>query len=177
MTARGSGSGNRGSKNQLTDSDRPRRPAPGPRNDQGFTLVELVVVLFLLSLVAGLVLPAAGRGIEAVELRAQVARLSAFLRYGREQAVTKRVAHEIRVDPEAHRLTLSPVGSDSPRAQRQLSSRIRISADPPGAQVVTFSPQGFSSGASFRLQSPGGRAYRVTVDPFTGRVTNSPEPG
>ncbi len=151
-------------------------PWGGEGGVRGFTLVELVVVLFLLSLVAGLVLPAAGRGIEAVELRAQVAKLSAFLRYGREQAVTKRVAHEIRIDPEAHRLTLSPVGSDSPRAQRQLSSRIQFSADAPSG-AVTFSPQGFSSGASFRLQSPGGTVYRVTVDPITGRISNSREPG
>ena len=142
----------------------------------GFTLVELVVVLFLLSLMAGLVLPALGRGIEAVELRAQVAGLSAFLRYGREQAVTKRVAHEIRIDRAARQLTLIPAGGENPKARRQLSSRIQISADAPSG-VVTFSPEGFSSGASFRLEAPSGRAYRVTVDPFTGRVTNSPETG
>jgi len=153
------------------------RGARSPRHPlaaRGFTLVELVVVLFLLALAAGLVLPAAGRGIETVELRAQVARFSAFLRYGREQAVVRRLAHEVRVDAEAHRLTLIPAGSDGPKAERQLSSRIGISAEPPGA-AVTFSPEGFSSGASFRLRAPGGRAYRVTVDPITGRVSNSPE--
>ena len=153
------------------------RPLTFILSPSGFTLVELVVVLFLLSLMAGLVLPALGRGIEAVELRAQVAGLSAFLRYGREQAVTKRVAHEIRIDRVAHRLTLIPAGAESPKAQRQLSSRIRFSADAPPSGVVTFSPEGFSSGASFRLEAPSGRAYRVTVDPFTGRVTNTPETG
>lgn len=146
--------------------------APRPCPHAGFTLIELVVVLFLLSLAAGLALPAVGRGVETLELRAQVAGFSAFLRYGREQAITKRVTHEVRVDPEARQVTLIPIGSDSPKARKQLSSRIQISAEPSGARVVTFSPQGFSSGASFRLEAPGGRVYRVTVDPITGRVSN-----
>jgi prepilin-type N-terminal cleavage/methylation domain-containing protein len=164
-------------KNQGRSSGEPRIPAPGPRDNWGFTLIELVVVLFLLSLATGLTLPAVGRGVQTLELRAQVAGFSAFLRYGREQAITKRIAHEVRVDPEGRQLTLIPVGSDSPKARRLISSRIRISADPPGSRVVTFSPQGFSTAASFRLETQGGRMYRVTVDPVTGRVSNTREAG
>lgn len=149
----------------------------GVRSEPGFTLVELVVVLFLLSLAAGLVLPAVGRGIETLELRAQVAGFSAFLRYAREQAITRRAAHEVRIDPEARRLTLLRAGQDAPTAQRQLSARIEISAQPKEAAVVTFSPHGFSSGGTFRLETPGGRVYRVRVDPITGRVSSSREAG
>ena len=148
-----------------------------PRSHNGFTLIELVVVLFLLSLAVGLVLPAVGRGIETLELRAQVAGFSAFLRYGREQAITRRAAYEVRLDLESRLLTLIPVGSDTPKARKQLSSRIRISVDPPGVRAVTFSPQGFSTAASFRLEAPGARVYWVTVDPITGRVSNHREAG
>ena len=139
---------------------------------QGFTLIELVVVLFLLSLATGLVLPAVGRGMEALELRAQVAGFAAFLRYGREQAITRRTSHEVRVDPETRELALIARGSESPKVRKQLSSRIQISAESPTAQGVIFSPHGFSSGARFRLEGPGGRVYRVTVDPLTGRVSS-----
>ena len=150
--------------------------AARPASQVGFTLIELIVVLALLSLATGLVLPAIGRGIEGLELRAQVARFSAFLRYGREQAITKRRAHEVRVDPEELQLTLVAVGSETPMARRALSPRIRISSpDPQAPRIITFSPQGFSSGASFRLETPGGRAYRVTLDPVTGRVTTAQE--
>lgn len=148
-----------------------------PRPESGFTLIELVVVLFILSLVTGLTLPAVGRGLENLELRAQAAGVGAFLRYGREQAITRRRAHQVQVDPEAHRLTLLPLGSESPKARKQLSPRIRIWLDPPDARTVTFSPQGFSSGASLRLEARGGSVYRVTVDPITGRVRSSREAG
>lgn len=147
------------------------------RGGEGFTLIELVVVLFLVSLVTGLAIPAVGRGIEALELRAQVAGFSGFLRYGREQSITRRAAHEVRVDPGSRQLTLIASGSESPRAQKQLSPRLQISVVPPAARVVTFSPQGFSSGADFRLEGPGGRIYRVIVDPLTGRVSSRREAG
>jgi general secretion pathway protein H len=137
---------------------------------RGFTLIELVVVLFLLAIATGLALPAVGRALGSLELRAQAAGISAFLRYGREQAITRRAAHEVRVEPEARRLTLIPVGAERPKAQKQLSARVRISVEPP-APVITFSPQGFSSGASLRLEGEGGRVHRISVDPITGRVS------
>jgi Tfp pilus assembly protein FimT len=137
-------------------------------------LIELVVVLFLLSLAGTLALPAMWRAIETVELRAQVAGFSAFLRYGREHAIIARVAHEVRVEAEARQLTLVPVGSETPRAWKRLSSRVRITPD---ARVVTFWPEGLSSGGSFRLEAENGQVYRVTVDPITGRVSSHREAG
>lgn len=140
---------------------------------RGYTLLELILVLFILALVAGLALPAVGRGVDTLQLRAEVAAFSAFLRYAREQAVTKREAHEVRVNPEARLLTLTAAGTDRARASRKLSPRIVIRAEAATGLAVTFSPRGLSSGGSFRLLGPDGRAYRVSVDPLTGRVTNA----
>ncbi|MFQ5521157.1 MAG: prepilin-type N-terminal cleavage/methylation domain-containing protein [Candidatus Methylomirabilia bacterium] len=147
------------------------------RAQAGFTLIELVVVLLILGLATGLVLPAVSRSVETVELRAQVAGFSAFLRYGRAQAITKRFAHEVRVEPEVPELTLFAAGSETPKARKRLSPRIRFSADPPGARVVTFWPLGFSNGATFRLEAQSGQTYKVTVDPITGRVSTHREAG
>ncbi len=138
---------------------------------RGFTLVELALVLFVVALVAGLALPTVGRGVDTLQLRADVAAFSAFLRYAREQAITRREAQEVRVNPDSHLLTLRAAGGDT-RASRRLSPRIAISAESPIGLSITFSPRGLSSGGSFRLVGPDGQAYRVQVDPFTGRVTN-----
>ena len=140
---------------------------------RGFTLVELILVLFIIALVAGLVLPAVGRGVETLQLRAEVGTFSAFLRYAREQAITRHEAQEVTIERDAHLLILRAVGSDSPRATRKLSPRISISADGSSGTSITFSPRGVSTGGVFWLTAPDGRAYRVSVDPLTGRVSNA----
>jgi prepilin-type N-terminal cleavage/methylation domain-containing protein len=56
----------------------PERRAAG-RGTPGFTLLELLVVLVLVALVAGMVAPVASRGLEAARERAAVADLRALL--------------------------------------------------------------------------------------------------
>ena len=140
---------------------------------RGFTLIELVLVIFVVALVAGLALPAVGRGFDTLQLRAEVAAFSAFLRYAREQAITRREAQEVGVNPHAHLLTLKAAGTEGARASRRFSPRIAITADSPTGLSITFTPRGLSSGGSFRLVGADGQAYRVQVDPLTGRVTNA----
>ena len=143
------------------------------QGERGFTLVELILVVLVIAIVAGLALPAVGRGVDTLQLRADVAAFSAFLRYAREQAITRHQAQEVRVNPGAHLLTLTTAGGGLPRASRRLSPRIAISAESSAGLSITFSSRGLSSGGSFRLVGADGRAYRVHVDPLTGRVTNA----
>ncbi len=143
------------------------------QGEGGFTLVELIVVLFIIALVAAVALPAVGRGVDALQLRAEVATFATFLRYAREQAITRREAQEVTINADAHLLTLRATGAESPRATRRLSPRISISAESPTGLAITFSPGGVSTGGSFRLVGPDGRAYRVSVNPLTGRVSNA----
>ena len=143
----------------------------GPRQ-RGFTLIEVVVVMFVLALASAVVVPAVGRGTEALQARAEVAGLSAFLRYARQQAITRREAQEVRIDPQAHRAILTAVGSAEVRSSRRLRADLRIDASPPAALTVRFLPQGLSTGGTFRIEAPGGRVYLITVEPLTGRVLN-----
>lgn len=139
---------------------------------RGFTLIEVMVVLFILALASAVVVPGIGRGTEALRARAEVAGFSAFLRYAREQAVTRRETQEVRVDPEARVVVLRAPGSDKVRLSRRLADGLRIEATPPTALTVKFLPHGLSSGGTFRIEMPGRRVYVVTVDPLTGRVVN-----
>lgn len=138
----------------------------GPR---GFTLLELLLILAMLALVSGLAMPSIGRGIDALQVRTEVARLVAFLRYGRQQAITKGRPHSVVIDPVNHQYALRASGEEAPLLSRAFHPSLKVSGDP---LTVTFMPQGLSSGATVQVVGARGRAYMVTVDPVSGRVVS-----
>lgn len=142
---------------------------------RGFTLIELVVALFVLALAAAVVTPPVGRGIETLRVRSEVAGVASFLRAARERAITRRDALEVAVEADGHALVLrardgGASGAAGVRAIRRLPSTVRVAADPPTAPPPGFLAHGASTGGAFRLEAPGA-VYNVTVEPFTGRVT------
>jgi prepilin-type N-terminal cleavage/methylation domain-containing protein len=144
---------------------------------RGFTLIEVVVVLFVLAVAMAVGIPAIGRGADGLRVRAEAASVANFLRAAREQAVTRNRAYEVRVDPEAGVMVLMSMSGaagakdgGTVQATRRLAAPVRIAPDPPLRRTVTFSPDGLSSGGRFRVEAPGPRVYVVTVDPITGRV-------
>ena len=140
---------------------------------RGFTLLELIVTLFVVALVTAIAVPTIGRSTEAVRVRADVAAFSAMLRHARERAITTRKAHAVVVDPGAHRMNIvAGSGGSEVRESRALPERLEIVATPPPALTVRFDPQGASSGGDFRL-AIGTITYRVTVDALTGRVRSA----
>ncbi len=150
-------------------SDLTRQAGPG-----GFTLIELVVVLFILALATAMVMPSVGRGTEAVRARAEVAGFANFLRYARAQAVIRGEVQVVRIDPGTRLVTLTVSGDDKVRASRQLGERVSIQASPPSALTLRFLPEGVASGATFRIEAPGPRLFVVTVDALTGAVAQRP---
>ena len=139
---------------------------------RGFTLIELAVTIMVLAIAAAFVAPAIGRSVDTLRARAEVSGFAGFLRAAREQAVTRREAQEVGLDPETRTLVIRVEGSRFVRSSRSFSYLLRIEPDPPTARTVRFQPQGLSSGGTFHLLAPGDRRYVVTVDPFTGRVSS-----
>ena len=134
----------------------------------GFTLLELIVALFVIALAVGLVAPIVGRSADTLRGRADVARFSAMLRHAHDQAITTRRGHAVVIDPAGHRATIV-AAPDEVRQTRVLSADLRVDATPPDALSVRFEPSGVSSGGDFRLTTAGMR-FRVSVDQITGRV-------
>jgi prepilin-type N-terminal cleavage/methylation domain-containing protein len=140
---------------------------------RGFTLLELIVTLFVIVLTIGLVVPVIGRSSSAIRARADVAGFSAVLRHARERAITTRRAHAVVIDPAARKMTVFAGGADGDvKETRTLPDRLTVQATPPPALTVRFEPEGTSSGADYRVTT-GDVVYRVTVDPITGRVKNT----
>jgi general secretion pathway protein H len=140
---------------------------------RGYSLMELVVVLAILAVATAVVAPAVGRTADDVRVRAELAGVAAFLRTAREQAVTRQQALEVALDSEARVLLLRRPGRDDEtgvQASRAVSPLLRVASDPARPRL-TFLPHGMSGGARFTIEAPGPRAYVITVDPLTGRVT------
>jgi len=137
---------------------------------EGFTLIELMVVLFIMAIVSAISAPSVGRGMEGLRVRSEVQGIVAFLRHGRQQAITKVHSYTVTFNSVAHAFSLTEEDSDTVQSSRPVSSSIRIVAD---QLSIVFSPQGFSTGGSLLLEGAGGRSYRITVHPLTGRVTST----
>lgn len=140
---------------------------------RGFTLLELIVTLFVILLTVGLSVPLISRSSDAIRARADIAGFSAVLRHARERAITSRRAYAVVIDPTARKMTVLAGGTDGEvKETRTLPERVSVQANPPPALTVRFEPEGTSSGAEYRVTA-GDIVYRVSVDPVTGRVKNT----
>jgi general secretion pathway protein H len=133
----------------------PRRAHP-----DGFTLIEMIVVLVIIGLVAGLVLTRAPTRGGTADLQAATSLVVGTLRVARTRAIAANRPVPVRFDAEAAAVQL---GADP---VRRLPPGIRIAA---AAPAILFRPDGSSSGGTVDLA---GRANvaRVAVNWLTGRV-------
>ena len=67
---------------------------------RGFSLIELMVVLILISLSIALVTPSFSRLSRGIELKGAAKKVSAILRYCRSEAVNKGQTYQALYDPE-----------------------------------------------------------------------------
>ena len=137
--------------------------------DAGYTLLELIVVLAIISFAAAVMLPRVGAGGDRVALRAATIQLAAGLQATRNEAMSasKETAFVIDI---AHRR----YWADGAVKARSLASGIGIvTGNRPGEAVslgratVRFQPDGSASGGWIGLRAKNHSAS-ITVDWLTG---------
>ena len=141
-------------------------------DERGFSLLELIVVLAILALAAGLVAPSISRSTDALRMRTEIAGFSAVLRHAREQAITTRQAHRVVVEPAEHQIRV--FAGDEVRRTRPFPSRWSVDAPGDASLAVRFEPHGTSTGGQYRIVADN-VVWRVSIDAFTGRVRTSRE--
>ena len=136
---------------------------------EGFTFVELIVVLAILAAVAALVAPSFSRTVASARLRSAASEVRTSLARGRALAVAAAKERAVAFD-----LSRGEFGVDN-EAVRLLPETIHLGAVLPGEERkgrgnvrIRFFPDGSGDEAEISVTAEDGGTLRVTVDPITG---------
>lgn len=145
---------------------------PGATARQGFSLLELLLVLFILSLLMGISAPLLIHPLDAARLdRAQREVLSA-LRFSRSKAINTQQVITFSLDARAG---VMRTGEDERRISLPDDATLGIQV-PPSEQLsahehaARFYPDGSATEMTLSFQR-GGQVSRIRVDALTGRAS------
>lgn len=137
----------------------------------GFTLVEVIVVLVIISLMLALVGTSISRNISGAEMRTAASKMAAALRYTRTQAILKKEEKVLLVDTE----NLSYTAAD--REPQELPEGMKVELNTARSELtsetvggIRFYPDGGSTGGNVRLEA-NGRIYKINVAWLTGEAS------
>jgi general secretion pathway protein H len=155
--------------------DRPRPIKVGKaisRGAQGFTLLEMVVVLAIMALLLGLVMPNLYGSIKRERERANLRHLITVLRLARSQAATTQRRVRVFLNRETGRYRLEGSSRQGVLTGMHLRDTALVWQDPEHHQgYIAFYGDGTSSGGKVIMRDAGGRRYDLEVEVITGRVT------
>lgn len=141
----------------------------------GFSLVEVIIVLVVLAITAGLVAARVRVDDGRDRLQATAYQLASRFRAARTQAIRLGSEQTVSLDV-ANRVVRAGHGGRPLPIPRPINIRTSTSATEQGGDAtagIRFYPDGSSTGGSIRLES-GPVAYDVRVNWFTGRVIVQP---
>jgi general secretion pathway protein H len=156
------------------------------KDEAGFTLVELLVVVFIIGAASALVGVTLSESMEDLHLKTLTKEISASMRYARSRAVAEKKTYSLVIDAGDRRyglytgaVTRRP-GADSGGLEMPAWKTVSLRAFPEGISVVNdggdrvlridFSPQGGSTGGKIQIWNRKRVGYRITVERLTGRV-------
>ena len=145
-----------------------------PRRDDGFTFVEMTVVLIIIALGTALVVPMIEGGFEGREVRRAARQIASTMHFCRGEAVSKGAPQEMVIDAIQNRYYTTDWGRWAVLTDRAVIENVRggAVAEDQVAHVLFF-PNGSTSGADVVVCGRKNRAehrLRVHLDPLLGTV-------
>lgn len=159
---------------------------------RGFTLLELLVVLVLMSLMTALAAPRLAGTLSATTARTSAKRIATALRHARNLAASEKAVYVAAFQPDAARVTVGRMPEsgrlrailetdDPPLIDSRgftLPEGVRIEsvakalgeAEEEGAAAILFYPDGASSGGRVTVADEKGRQAVLSVDGIMGTV-------
>ena len=164
-----------------------------PHSPLGFTLLELLVVLVIISLMSALIAPKITGTMVNLKLKTASKKVSAALRYARSNAASEKRTYAAAFDLDRNRLSIFTAPIDGGENDEEPAEDEKESAPgpkvydlPEGIRVekgvagneevdsglfqILFFPNGSSSGGDVILANDRGRWYKISVDFITGVV-------
>ena len=157
--------------------------------DKGFSLVELIVVLVLISLSISVVAPSLSRVSKTIDLKTAAKKISAILRYCRSEAINKGKVYQVFFDSESREVKVQPVASseengddakkndkDSPKIYplpvgvNMKEVKTESPQYPSDLPTIEFYPSGGSNGGTIHLDIDDRNGYKIKVNFLTGVV-------
>ncbi len=146
------------------------------KHESGFTLVEIIIVMVIIGIAAGLVGVYVGSGSDKLALRTFTKDVSAVLRYARNHAASEKKSYFFEIDREKNRYKLySRKVNDDEETNMVIDKPI-----PGGLEIfvdseddvydIEFFPRGNSSGGEIVVRAQDNRGYSLSVNRITGKV-------
>lgn len=131
-------------------------------NKRGFTLLELLVVLFIVGIIASIVAVSVGRFRDKTLFTEEARRIYLTTKHAREAAILDRTEVAFRISEDTNTYWLDYPTSKS-SGKHVVSKKFSIT----GAEIFFF-PKGNSSGGLIEIQNEKGQKYAIQVNQVLG---------
>jgi type II secretion system protein H len=148
--------------------------------NRGFSFIELMVVLVILSLSISLVTPSLSRFLRTVELKGAAKRVSGILRHCRSEAVNKGLVYQVLFDSDLRGIRVQSQESTEGGVSKKVYSlpdgiqikKVDVASPQYSTDLPTieFYPNGGSNGGSIDLDGQDRNGFHIEVHFLTGMV-------
>jgi len=139
-------------------------------SERGFTLLEVLVVLMIISLSTALVVPSLMRGLGRAGLKTTTKKMAASLKYSKNQALRERRVYY--AEARGKNLVIRTAGAKEPDVTIEAATDTEVASQ--GGVAIAFYPGGGSSGGLLKVMNlKNKKFYTIKVEPSTGRVSVS----
>jgi general secretion pathway protein H len=134
-------------------------------NKKGFTLLELLVVLFIVGVIVSIVAVSVGRLRDKTVFTEEARRIYLTTKHAREASILERREVAFRLNEETNTYWLD-YSASKPSENHAVPKRFIIT----GADIFFF-PKGNSSGGLIEIQNEKGQKYAIEVNQVLGTST------
>lgn len=162
---------------------------PGPSSSRGFTLIEILIVMVLITMVTSFTVPALRSNLYSDELKATARKLVGLVSEASQEAVSRQRPYLLKFDLEHDLVWISPEqalpdeAEQERRKQLSIPDSVRV-ADiasvhggkrSAGETAIRFTEKGYVDRTFIHLRADDGREMTLMLSPFIAvtRISDS----